>query len=143
MLDKLEAKNIYQNVTCSLVGGGNKLTGIKDNTYDGVVISGGFAQAHMPVDSIREVARVLKPGKFLKSLIFSEVSNCWMFASGGVFINNMTEYYLTSVDTLHDLEPLMKKMQDEGVWYWVSREAEPAMLGGKTGVFHTFIKRTN
>ena len=63
--------------------------------------------------------------------------------AGGVFINNMTEYYLQSVDTLHDLEPLMKRMENEGVWKWISRETEEAMLGGKTGCFHTFIKLVN
>lgn len=63
MLDKLIAKGIYKEVICCPVGNGNKIQGVEDDSYDVVTISGGFAQAHMPVDALREVARVLKSGK--------------------------------------------------------------------------------
>jgi len=125
MLDILEkrqvdGKRLYQNVHCSLVGGGNRIETIGDNVYDAVVISGGYAQSHMPVDSLLEIHRVIKPG--------------------GVFINNMTEYYQESVEDLRQLEPFMKQMERDGKWKMLSRETEPNMLGGKTGCFHTFRK---
>ena len=120
MLDKLKAKNIYNKVICSLVGGGNKIKDVQDNTYDIIMISGGFAQAHMPVDALREAVRVLKPG--------------------GYFFNSMTEYYLQSVEALHELEPLMKTMEEEGLWTKVERQTVPRNIADKTSVFHTYRK---
>ena len=91
MLDHLKKRNVYRNVYCSRIGGGHKLRKVADNTYDIITISGGYAQAHMPVDSLREVARMLKPG--------------------GLFVNIMTEQYLKTVEALGALEPLMKTME--------------------------------
>jgi len=91
MLDICEKRKLYKSVHCSLVGGGNKIETIGDNVYDAVVISGGYAQSHMPVDSLLEIHRVIKPG--------------------GLFINNMTEYYMESVVALRQLEPFMKQVQ--------------------------------
>lgn len=62
MLDKLEERQIYGKVVCSMIGGGNQIPGIEDNTYDAVTLSGGYAQGHLPVDALREVVRVVKPG---------------------------------------------------------------------------------
>ncbi len=42
-----------------------------------------------------------------------------MFGSeflGGLFINLMTKKYLDIVDNLKILEPLMEKMESEGIW---------------------------
>ena len=63
MLEHLKKRGVYRNVICSRLGGGHKLESVPDNHYDYITISGGFAQAHLPVDSIREVARMLKPGE--------------------------------------------------------------------------------
>lgn len=67
MLDILERRggSVYSRVTCSLVGGGNRLSNVPDGAYDAVVVSGGFAQAHMPVDALREICRVIKPGMYI------------------------------------------------------------------------------
>lgn len=120
MLDKLKVKNIYNKAICSLVGGGNKINSVEDNTYDVVMISGGFAVAHMPVNALREVVRVLK--------------------SGGYFFNSMTEYYLESVEALHELEPLMKSMEDEGLWTRLERQTVANNISDKTGLFHVYRK---
>ena len=64
MLDVLERRGVYNRVFCSPVGGGSRVDGIKDGEYDVVVVTGGYAQSHMPVDSLREIARVLKPGEW-------------------------------------------------------------------------------
>ncbi len=62
MLDELEQRGIYRQVFCSLVGGGHRMDAIPDGDYDIVLVAGGYAQAHMPVDSLREICRVIKPG---------------------------------------------------------------------------------
>ena len=120
MLDKLQQRKIYQNVYCSRVGGGHRVEAVPDKHYDVATICGGFAQAHLPVDSLREVTRMLKPG--------------------GLFLNVMTEYYLESIESLHELEPLMEKMVEEGVWTQLTRKSFPNNIGGKQGVLHIFRK---
>jgi len=45
------------------VGGGRKMEMISDESFDAVVVCGGYAVSHMPVDSLREICRVIKPGK--------------------------------------------------------------------------------
>lgn len=63
MLDKLKAREgLYGRVIFSLIGGGMQIEGLEDNSYDAVTLSGGYAQGHLPVDALREVARVVKPG---------------------------------------------------------------------------------
>ena len=64
MLQKLVEKGFYNKVFRSQVGGGHRIESIPDNSYDVVAISGGFIQGHLPCDSLREVARILKAGKF-------------------------------------------------------------------------------
>jgi len=138
MLSILRDRNdVYGEVHCQPVGGGNELM-ITDDSYDVVTVCGGYAVAHMPVDSLREICRVLKPGNF------HFFAACLTMASpkGGLFINCMTEDYLQSVESLHELEPLMKTMEDEGRWTMLSRETEKAMVGGRNGCFHFFRKAT-
>lgn len=123
MLDELGRRGIYGRAICSLVGGGHRITGVADGEYDVVVASGGYAQAHMPVDSLREICRVVRPG--------------------GLFLNSMTEYYLTEVEALRELEPTMRRMEEEGTWRMLSRETEPNLIVGKFSVvFHAFRKST-
>ena len=64
MLDKLEEHNLYGKVICSLIGDGKQIEGIEDNSYDAVTLSGGYAQGHLPVDALSEVARVVVPGSY-------------------------------------------------------------------------------
>ncbi len=52
----------------------------------------------------------------------------------------MTAYYLQTVQALHELEPTMRKMEEEGTWKMLSRETEPNMIMGRDGLFHTFRK---
>ncbi len=60
--------------------------------------------------------------------------------TGGLFLNWMTEYYLKTVDEYHDLEPTMRKMEEEGLWKMLSRETEPNIIVEHNGLFHTFRK---
>ena len=66
MLDQLKKRNVYQNVFCSRVGGGHRVRQVEDEQYDIITIGGGFAQAHLPVDSLREVSRMLKSGMSIR-----------------------------------------------------------------------------
>jgi hypothetical protein len=52
----------------------------------------------------------------------------------------MTEYYLQSVESLHALEPLMAKMESDGIWTKVDRVSEPNILAGNNGLFHIYQK---
>ena len=62
MLNILKKRNVYQNVYQTFLGGGHKATMIPDDKYDMIVISGGFAKSHLPVDSLQEVIRMGKKG---------------------------------------------------------------------------------
>ena len=73
MLDKAKSKGIYGKLICSLVGGGNRIQEVEDDSYDVVLVSGGYAQAHMPVDSLREICRVVKPGKSSVTVLYVEI----------------------------------------------------------------------
>ena len=90
---------------------------IQDGSYDVVLIMGGFAQSHLPIDSLYQAARALKPG--------------------GLFINLMTQMYLDIVDKLHGLEPLMAKMETEGIWRKVDIFSDGEE---KQGVYHIYRK---
>jgi len=61
MLEVLTHRKVYKNVFCNLVGGGHRIS-VDDNSYDAVTVCGGYAVGHMPVDSLLEIHRVLKPG---------------------------------------------------------------------------------
>ncbi len=68
MLDVLEGKKVYNRTFCQYFGGGNKFD-VADGHYDAVIISGAFVKGHLPVDALREVARVLTPGIFRSFLL--------------------------------------------------------------------------
>jgi len=55
-------------------------------------------------------------------------------------VNCMTEYYLQSVEELHQLEPLMRKLEEDGLWKMLSREIERNTVSDKSGCFHIFKK---
>ena len=66
MLDILESKGLYRKKFCCFFGisaGSDQV--LADGSYDAVVIAGGYSKEHLPVDSLHEVARVLKKGKLL------------------------------------------------------------------------------
>ena len=63
MLCKLRALGLYDRAICAFLGGGRVTDGVDSNAYDVAVMSGGFAQGHLPVDTFEEIVRVVKPGK--------------------------------------------------------------------------------
>ena len=53
----------------------------------------------------------------------------------------MTHEYLRKVESLHGLEPLMKRMEEEGVWTMLSRELGKSTIENKkVGVYTVFRK---
>ncbi len=66
MMKKLREKNgVYRNTWIVRLGDKNEQIhqDIQDESYDLVLIMGGFAQSHLPNDSLYQVARAIKKGK--------------------------------------------------------------------------------
>ena len=59
MLDKAEAKKIYQNHIQADLG---KPLAMEDNRYDAVVCTGTFTYGHVKADAFDELVRVTRPG---------------------------------------------------------------------------------
>ncbi len=57
---------------------------------------------------------------------------------GGLFINQMTKNWLTEVESLHGLEPLMKEMEREGIWKHIETFEVPG--NPAPGIFHIYKK---
>ena len=57
MLEKLKEKNIYGKAYQAILGDKNQkiCEEIQDGYYDVAIIMGGFAQSHLPVDSLYQV----------------------------------------------------------------------------------------
>ena len=74
MLEKLRAKCIYSRTFCCVLGDKFKKIhqDIFDESYDIVIIMGGFAQSHLPINSLYQAARALKPGNNQ----FNIIMNC-------------------------------------------------------------------
>ena len=72
MLDQLNAKKIYQKSFFKVLGDKNaKLhEEILDESYDIIIIMGGFAQSHLPVNTLYQAARALKSGIYLFFFFF-------------------------------------------------------------------------
>ena len=71
----------------------------------------------------------------------SRVNLSFSFFPGGIFINAMTHEYLRKVESLHGLEPLMRRMEEEGVWTMLSRELGKSTIENKkVGVYTVFRK---
>ena len=119
MLQKLQEKKVYKRSFCAMLGNKNAQIhpDIPDGSYDVVLIMGGFAQSHLPINSLYQAARALKPG--------------------GLFINLMTKIHLDIVENLRDLEPLMAKMESEGIWQKVEIFLDSEQ---KQGVYHIYRK---
>ncbi|XP_071091007.1 methyltransferase-like protein 27 [Haliotis cracherodii] len=101
MLEQARKTNIYTNLYCEFLDG--KRLPIEDDTYNCCVTSGGMGEGHIPCHGLHELIRITKPG--------------------GLICIVMREEYLTHVKEYHErLEPLMKKLEDDGKLKQLSRE---------------------
>lgn len=111
MLVELRKKNVYTKDYCGRLGDNTEpICGIPDGSYDVVVIAGGFAHGHLNIQVLRQAARALK--------------------KGGLFVNAMSELYTKIVPELRGLDPLIWKMEEEGVWKYVLRLIEESKWPG-------------
>ncbi|KAH9496238.1 hypothetical protein Btru_012783 [Bulinus truncatus] len=97
----------------------DKPTEVEADSYDAVVISGGFGENHIPCSGLDELIRVAKPG--------------------GVVVIAMSEYFLSSVTDYKDrLEPRMKAHEEAGKWVSICRKVYPEYFHGFNGVVFAF-----
>ena len=101
MLNILKRKDVYRNVYQTMLGGDHKATEIENDSYDLIIISGGFAKSHLPVDCLDEVIRLGK--------------------KGSIFINRMTAQNIEILEEYTHLEPYMKQLEKNGAWTQISR----------------------
>ncbi|XP_046580285.1 methyltransferase-like protein 27 [Haliotis rubra] len=118
MLEQARKKNIYTNFYCEVLDG-NRLP-IDDDTYDCCVISGGMGEGQIPCHGLYELIRVTK--------------------SGGLVCIVMREEYLTSVKEYRDrLEPLMKKLEEDGKLKQLSRDVVSRYSFDNNGVVYELL----
>ena len=111
MLKVLDRKKVYKKHWQAFLGmTTDPVDQVKDESYDVVIISGGFAYRHINIQVLRQVARALK--------------------KNGIFINIMTECYIRDVPHLHGLEPLFSQMEKEGIWKVLLRMVTEVTMPG-------------
>ncbi|XP_066302056.1 methyltransferase-like protein 27 [Branchiostoma lanceolatum] len=116
MLKLAERKQIYNRLICDFVGP-NPLD-IENDTYDAIACCSAFAPGHLKEECLPELIRVVKPG--------------------GYIVITFREEYLHTVENYRDkLEPLMARLQQEGLWERVTREVFPKFYEDKDGI--TFV----
>ena len=60
---ELHKKGVYRNAICSKLGDTTEaIPGITDNSYDIVILCGGFAHGHLNIQVLWQAARALKKG---------------------------------------------------------------------------------
>ena len=76
MLEKLKEKNIYGKVYQAVLGDKDRKVceEIQDSSYDVAIIMGGFAQSHLPVNSLYQV--ILSKLLFERRCLFVRLSFC-------------------------------------------------------------------
>ena len=63
MLEELRKKEVYEKIVSTKLGESTgSIPEINDETYDIVIIAGGFAHGHMNIQILRQAARALKKG---------------------------------------------------------------------------------
>eukprot|EP00092_Neocalanus_flemingeri_P008693 GFUD01009363.1.p1 GENE.GFUD01009363.1~~GFUD01009363.1.p1 ORF type:complete len:219 (+),score=70.13 GFUD01009363.1:95-751(+) len=115
MLDIANKKGVYKELLESSFGA-EVPTCLSENSFDCVVMKGGFAAGHLPLASLGTMAKLCKPG--------------------GVVINSMTLEYTKIVEEYRGIEEYVKKLQDEGVWKIIKRKVIEDYINGKQGVIH-------
>ena len=79
MLDVLISKNLYRAAHCKFFSfekedideeDGPGIFDAPDQSFDGVVMAGVFSKGHLPISALKEVARILKPGKDTTSCVY-------------------------------------------------------------------------
>lgn len=117
MLIKAKKKNVYKKFLCEFVNPEPSPT-IENDTYHCVVCSGGFGSGHIPASALKEMIRITKPG--------------------GMIVVVMREEYLNIPEYSDSLEPLMKQLQNEGLWMCIERSVVHKYFCDKHGVIFRY-----
>ncbi|CAL8080984.1 unnamed protein product [Orchesella dallaii] len=118
MLEILRKRGLYGKTFETAIDY-NPIDGIKTNSYDALVISGGMGEGHIPVTAVHEMIRIVKPG-------------------GMVFIVMREEYLSYVPEYSGRLESYMDKLAGEGLWVQVERELVANYSFNKDGVVFTY-----
>ncbi|XP_041370523.1 demethylmenaquinone methyltransferase-like [Gigantopelta aegis] len=117
MLEKARKLNVYQRIINECIS--DKRLPIQNDYYDLAIVSGAMGEGHIPVVALHEMARIVRPG--------------------GVLSIAMREEFVTSCAEYKDrLEPLMKKMESDGVWK-MQRKVKPNYYLDKSGLVYRFV----
>ncbi|XP_055873390.1 methyltransferase-like protein 27 [Biomphalaria glabrata] len=117
LLNLAIAKGIYSKTFQTFIT--DTPTYIESDSYDVVIVCGGFGENHIPCSGLDEFIRLVKPG--------------------GHVVIAMSETFLTSVLEYKDrLEPRMKRLEDDGKWVSIRRTVVPRYFDVYNGVVFVF-----
>lgn len=119
MLNKAKERHIYTNFINDFIGLENPVP-VNDATYDGLAVSGGFGEGHIPVSALLEMIRIVRPGGIICIAVREE------------YLEYVSEYKGT-------LEPYMNNLERDGKWKLISRENVPNYAFGKPGIIFQFL----
>jgi len=102
MLAKAKEKRVYTNFIQDFIGLERPVP-VENGAYDLLTACGGFGEGHIPPSALHEMIRVVRPG--------------------GLISISLREEYLEYVEEYKGvLTPLMKKLEKEGKWRFISKE---------------------
>ena len=121
MLTELTKKNIYRKSWQAVLGVPpfESIENVQDNSYDVIVMLGGFTKGHIDIRALYQAHAALKPG--------------------GLFINGMTERYTKDVPAYHGLDALFFDMEKQGKWKVILRQIQENEKW--PGLFHVCRKQ--
>jgi SAM-dependent methyltransferase len=112
LLGIAKRKGFYGNVHLCTIGT-DKIP-IPDDTYDVCTICGAMIENHIPMEGIRDITRIVKPG--------------------GYIINVFREEAMRYPWYKEALGPFFNQLEIEGVWEEVGREIHPQFFAGLDGI---------
>ncbi|XP_064111940.1 uncharacterized methyltransferase Sca_1399-like [Macrobrachium nipponense] len=116
MLDVLQKTGAYTNTYAEFLGVGQN--SVPEDMYDVLVMSGGFAEGHIPVSGIDDMIRITKPG--------------------GLVIIAMRKSYLLCEEYKDRLIPYMDEMERQGKWIKEDVEFVDEYVVNENGILFTY-----
>ncbi|KAL4241016.1 Methyltransferase domain [Mactra antiquata] len=114
MLKKAKEKCVYKNFIQDFIGIDHPVP-VDNGAYDGLAVSGGFGEGHIPASALHEMIRIVR--------------------SGGIIVIAMREEYMDYVEEYKDsLMPLMHNLEKEGKWRLKSKDTINNYAFGLSGV---------
>jgi len=118
MLKKAKERDVYSNFIQDFIGIDHPVS-VDNGAYDGIAVSGGFGEGHIPATALHEMIRIVRPG--------------------GIICIAMREEYLDYVEEYKDsLMPLMNNLEMEGKWRLKSKDYVENYAFGMQGVIFQF-----